>query len=72
MHKSVGHKLIEDIEQRLENSDYSEGTTPRFDSHKPKSIKNSQKSMIDDIDECIYKLKSEYKQMEKSSKQKNE
>ena len=28
--------------------------------------------MIDDIDESIYKLKSEYKQMEKNSKQKKE
>ena len=28
--------------------------------------------MIDDVDESLYKLKSEYKQMEKNSKQKNE
>ena len=68
----MGHKLIEDIEQRLENSDYSEETTPRFDTHKSKAIKNSQKSVMDDIEESFYKLKSEYKQLEKNSKQKNE
>ena len=52
----------------MENSDSSEGTTPRFDNPKSKAIKYTQKSVMDDIEESIYKLKSEYKQMEKNSK----